>query len=268
MRGHRLNHLREPGRKTAKVPGRRAGCLFLVLAAGSFGIVHAQSPEARRIFDLTNQDRQDHGLPALRWSTSLAVAAQAHADRMRQEPALSHQYPGEPGLMTRAAQAGAHFEAVAENIATGPDADAINREWMHSPSHRENILDPRMNSLGVAVAEVGGTLYAVEDFDEALPMLNSSQVEERVRDLLRAGGINDFAAKEPAEEACRLDRGMPQVAAIRSMVRFQTPDLTQLPAQVVQQIRTGGFSKAAVGACVPTESSTGFTLYRVAILFY
>jgi uncharacterized protein YkwD len=35
---------------------------------------------------------------------------------------------------------------------------------MHSQSHRANILDMDMNSIGVGVVEQGHQLFAVEDF--------------------------------------------------------------------------------------------------------
>ena len=223
---------------------------------------------ARRIFDLTNQDRQDHGLFALRWDAALAAAAQAHADRMVREPGLSHQYAGEPELLTRAAAAGAHFQAIAENIAMGPNPQSIEQGWMHSTAHRTNILDPRMNAIGIAVVERGGSLYAVEDFEQASEVLTREQVEQRVRELLRAQNVDPSAPAGLAEQACAMGHGIPQGSNARSIIRFETPDLTQLPAEVAQQIRGGDFRKAAVGACTPQPSQANFTTYRVAILFY
>jgi hypothetical protein len=227
-----------------------------------------QQDDARRIFDLTNQNRVEQGLPALRWDAALASAAQAHADRMVRQRILSHQLPGEPDLMERATSAGAHYSAIAENIATGPNPDAIEREWMHSPPHRANILDSKMDALGVAVARLGGSLYAVEDFEQSSEALTRDQVEQRVRALLHAQGVNASAPPGQAEEACGLSRGIPEGVNARSVVRFETPDLSQLPAQVLQQIRAGDFRNAAVGACAPGAGQANFTTYRVAILFY
>ena len=241
----------------------------LLFVALSSGWARGQTDgAARRIFDLTNQDRQAHGLQPLRWSQSLAAAAAAHAQWMAREAGLSHQYPGEPELTDRAAHAGAHFQAIAENIAMGPDPESINDQWMHSPGHRRNILDPRMNALGVAVVERGGSLDAVEDFAEASEVLTLSQTEQRVRELLRQHDLDPSGPSGEAEEACRSARGVPGGAAARAVVRFETPDLTQLPAQVAAEIRNGGFKKAAVGACSPQGNQGSFTVYRVAILFY
>jgi hypothetical protein len=44
---------------------------------------------------------------------------------------------------------------------------------MNSPPHRANILDPELDSLGVAVVERNGELFAVQDF--ALASKNSSR---------------------------------------------------------------------------------------------
>jgi hypothetical protein len=221
----------------------------------------------RQIFMLTNQDRQEHGLPALRWESALAAAARGHADRMVRERSLSHQYPGEAELITRAATAGAHFQAIAENVAVGPNPQSIERDWMHSTPHRANILDPRMNAIGIAVAGRGGSLYAVEDFEQSSEVVTVEQVEQRVRALLRARNVDASAPSGPAEQACAREHGVPQGTSVRSIVRFEAPDLTQLPGQVAQQIRDGDFKEAAVGACA-SQSGQAFTTYRVAILFY
>jgi hypothetical protein len=222
---------------------------------------------ARQIFSLTNQDREVHGLPALQWSAALAGSAEAHDRIMARQSELSHHYPGEPNLLARAKQAGVHFRTLAENIASGWSAEQIDTAWMHSPPHRRNILDPRLNALGVAVVQRGSRLYAVEDFAATADALNLRQVEERVRALLRKADVDASAPSGPAEQACRMWRGLPRGAAARSVVRFQTSDLTQLPGAVVQEIRGKGFTRAAVGACLPPQGED-FTTYRVAILFY
>ena len=222
--------------------------------------------DARRVFTLTNQDRQEQGLPLLTWNPALAAAAEAHAQRMLREPSLSHQYSGEMDLMTRAARAGAHFRAIAENIAIGPTPDSLENQWMHSTPHRTNILDPKMNALGVAVLRRGPNLYAVEDFAQANEALTLSQVEQRLRTLLHDQGVDAGLPATSAENACPSASGTP--AGARSVVRFQTPDITHLPSQVIQVIHSHDFRKAAVGACTPTASQAEFTTYRVAIVFY
>ena len=222
----------------------------------------------QRIFELTNQDRTAQGLQPLRWDRSLAAAADVHIDKMKDEKTLSHQYPGEQDLQARAAQAGAHFQAIAENIAMGPSAEAIEKQWMNSVPHRQNILDPQMNAIGIAVIEKEGYLYAVEDFANA-NQASREQVEQKVGDLLRQQKIDPSAPRNIGEEACAMQDGTPQDASqagqVKAVMRFQTPDLNKLPDQVAQQLSSGRFTKAAVGAC---ESHGTFTTYRVAVVLY
>ena len=243
-------------------------CGLTAAAAPAPGQEGCDSAAARQVFSLTNADRQQQGLPPLQWNRALAAAATAHAERMAHEGQLSHQYPGEPPLMQRAAQAGAHFQAIAENVAMAPNASAVENAWMHSTPHRTNILDPKMNAIGVGVVDRAGYLYAVEDFADASQALTTQQIEAKVAALLRAQGVDASGPSSEAEQACSMGHGMPAGTLARSMVRFETPDLSQLPSQVAQQIRSGGFTRAAVGACGSRDNNPDFTTYRVAILFY
>ena len=122
---------------------------------------------------------------------------------MKDEKTLSHQYPGEQDLQARAAQAGAHFQAIAENIAMGPSAEAIEKQWMNSVPHRQNILDPQMNAIGIAVIEKNGYLYAVEDFANASESLTKEQVEQKVGDLLRQQKIDPSAPRNDRRRGVR-----------------------------------------------------------------
>lgn len=232
---------------------------------------HAQqdlNEQARHIADLTNQDREFSNLRPLHWNDSLAAAAQDHAERMAAAGYLSHDYPGEPPLMQRAAQAGAHFQSIAENIATGYSDSGVESEWMHSTPHRTNILDPRMNAIGVGLVVSHGTLYAVEDFADASEVLTARQVEQRVGSLLQNEGIAPSAPRGAAALACSSNGGYPRGETGKLVVRFDTADLSQLPGGVVQQIRSGSYHSASVAACPVETQQSSFTNYRVAIVLY
>lgn len=244
-----------------------AACLVL----SSLMQAHAQDDSgsrARHILDLTNHDREARGLQPLEWDASLAAAAQAHAERMAGERYLSHEYPGEGDVGARAARAGAHFQAIAENIATGPNDEAIESEWMNSAPHRRNILDPQMDALGIGVVERRGTIFAVEDFADASEALSPAHVETRVGTLLRKDGIDPSAPREAAAQACLTSSGYPKGGTGKLVMRFDTPDLSHLPAQIEGQLRSGNYSKASVAACSGAPRQGNFTTYRVAIVLY
>ena len=253
-------------KRNSKTIGVIVAGVFLI---ATFARAQKADEATQRIFELTNQDRTAQGLQPLHWDRSLAAAAAVHVDKMKDEKMLSHQYPGEPDVQARAAQAGAHFRAIAENIAVGPGAEAIEKQWMNSVPHRQNILDPEMNAIGIAVTKKNGYLYAVEDFADANRVLSKEQIEEKVDDLLRAEKIDPSEPRSIGEEACTMQDGTPadafQAGRVKAVMRFQTPDLSKLPDQVAQQLSSGQFTKAAVGAC---GSSGVFTTYRVAVVLY
>ena len=127
------------------------------------------SGDEKVLFDHVNESRVLAGLSALRWDAKLAIAAREHCALLVQHDALSHQFPGEPGLQERLNSAGAEFSVAAENVALAPTPDEIHYEWMHSPPHRANILDPQLNAIGIAAMPGNRGLYAVQDFSHAVP---------------------------------------------------------------------------------------------------
>lgn len=222
---------------------------------------------SRLLFDSANQARAGRGLPALRWDGQLAAAARLHALRMARNQAISHRFPGEATLAVRSMESGAHFSEVAENVAVGATASLIQTMWMHSPHHRENILDPELNSLGVAVVEDNGYLFAVEDFSQSVVPLSPKQQEGRLTGELRARGIAVHNDPQAAAQACR-GRFAGDVSFRRAfLLRYTTEDIGRMPNLLEQKIRTGLFSSAAVGACSPAVPVT-FTQYRLAVLLY
>jgi uncharacterized protein YkwD len=140
---------------------------LLILCAASAFAQQKTADAERQLFDAINKERKAHGLPSLKLDEALANAARKHALRMAEQGTISHQFPGEPSLPSRARSAGAHFTWLSENVDQGPNAAAIHQSFMKSPQHRANILDPDMDSAGIGIAERDGQMFAVEDFSKA-----------------------------------------------------------------------------------------------------
>src|SRR5580692_11681653 len=87
----------------------------------------------RALFNLANQARAQAGVAPLQVDDGLTQAARAHAAAMAAQHELSHQ-----GLM-------------------------------HSPPHRENLLNPGYNVAGFGVVRAGSALYVTQDFAHSLP---------------------------------------------------------------------------------------------------
>jgi uncharacterized protein YkwD len=220
----------------------------------------------RTLFDALNRERTAQGLASLQWDEALASAARDHALRMAQRNVLSHQLPGEQAIQVRATSAGARFSLVAENIAVAATPTQIHVAWMQSPHHRENILDPELNVVGIAVVKGNDGLYAVEDFSQAVANLNFDQQEQQVIVNLAARGMHAAQVTADARKTCDMDRGFAGNRPL-SVVRFEAADLSKLPEDLEQKLRSGRFHSAAVGACQGGESA-GFARFRIAVVLF
>jgi hypothetical protein len=214
-----------------------------------------------------NRERAAKGLAPLKWSDTLAAAARQHADRMARENTLSHQLPGEPDMAARASRAGARFSVLAENVAEGPSAPEIHRQWMNSPPHRANLLDSEVNSVGIAVADRDGTLFAVEDFSKSTGDLSIAEQEKMVDAQLEKRGLNLLDYATDARRSCPLDNGYAGVHPPSFVLHYATHDLQTLPDILEQRIKTGKYHSAVVGACA-SDAKLGFSMFRIAILLY
>ncbi len=250
------------------------GRLLLVCALLPFSFAAsllAQQPvpeDVAHLLSLTNHDRAAQGLGPLRWSPELADAAQRHGELMVRHNDLQHQFPGEPDVPTRAGRAGAHFSAVAENIAIGPNAADIERQWMHSAMHRANILDPRMNLIGIALIHNRGEVWAVQDFAHAVEGLGPSEIERRVMGLLAQQGMKNATASADARQTCEMPHGSAGGSRPRFIMRWEGSDLSRLPDVLVSKLHSVQYRSAAVGVCDSAHPGQGFTTYKVAVLLY
>ncbi len=101
---------------------------------------------------LIEKERARHRLPSLRVSAALAAAALEHADDMRRRSYFAHLSPEGLSVGDRVLRRGVRYARVVENIALSGTANEALLQWLESPSHRANILDPEVAEIGVAVA--------------------------------------------------------------------------------------------------------------------
>jgi hypothetical protein len=225
------------------------------------------SDPAQTLFEIANHERAARGLAPLKWRATLAEAARAHARRMAAQNTLSHQLPGEPDMAARATSAGARFHALAENVAEGPGAENIHQQWMKSPPHRANLLDPQLDSVGIAVAERRGVLFAVEDFSFEAGTLSIQEQEGIVGAKLQSRGLRLLNDTADARRSCVLDNGYAGSHVPSFVLHYATPDLPTLPDLLEQRIQTGKYHTAGVGACA-SDAKTGSSNYRIAVLLF
>jgi uncharacterized protein YkwD len=126
---------------------------------------------------LINRVRAHFHLHKLDYNADLRSSATGHSDSMVTHRYFAHEGPG-GSMSSRISRAGylarAQDFTIGENIGGGRGRRygspmSVFVEWMHSPPHRENILDPHFRDAGIGVArgyplgvDAGAATYTVD----------------------------------------------------------------------------------------------------------
>jgi uncharacterized protein YkwD len=125
----------------------------LQLETISTSVLGAQVIEPTDVVKYINIERAKVGSPALRISPKLMEAAQKRADVILKYQNFSHQDPYENiELTTVLPKVHYYYRWASENIGMGGvSAEDFVGGFMHSTSHRENLLNKYLSDTGVAV---------------------------------------------------------------------------------------------------------------------
>ena len=136
-------------------PSSAAACAGADSAPSAIGAKQARAA----VVCLVNGERAAAGLGTLSRNRTLAAAGRRHAADMVQRGYFAHDTPEGSTPAARIAstawvpRTGRWY--VGENLAWGAPGHAtprdIVRNWMNSPSHRENVLRPMFEEIGVGL---------------------------------------------------------------------------------------------------------------------
>jgi uncharacterized protein YkwD len=119
---------------------------------------------ADALFLMVNAARASEGSPPLRREPRLDAIAVQHAQAMQDLGRIAHDAgDGDPHARIEAA----HIDVLAagENVAHALDVTRAHRALWASPSHRENLLQPRFEALGIGiVVDSDGSIWVCEVF--------------------------------------------------------------------------------------------------------
>jgi uncharacterized protein YkwD len=126
------------------------------------------------VFQKTNQQRLAKGLDPLSQDNELREVARAYSNDMLVRRFFDHTTPDGISFDERILERYRHrVRFVGENIwcASGYNLGKIHQiakeivdDWMSSPSHRANMLDPDFTHLGVGISGRNGTIRATQEF--------------------------------------------------------------------------------------------------------
>ncbi len=265
---------------------RYSGCMarslalfVLCMAVSASYAQERDDAAARRIFADLNHERAVQHLPPLQWSNQLAASAAQHTEAMAKQDVLSHDLPGEPALGKRIADAGGRVSAFAENIALNSEGpDAIHEEWMHSPGHRTNMLNPAYDVVGIAAYRMGSRLYATEDFGTGMQASSADDADLKIQDAIAAererlhlqklsvmvtpGGAAAGCSAAPFASSNPITPG-----ESRSVVNYTTSVPSVLPEALRKRIADSRYRRYALSVCEQRDA-LGFTLMSVHLVLF
>ncbi len=134
-----------------------AGLLIIKIALISLALILPSTDffsaiTADRLIALINQERQTKNLSALSLNNSLNSVASLKVNDMLAKDYFDHISPTGLTPWYWFKQIGYNYAFAGENLAMGFTAsDAVFQAWMNSPSHRDNILNPNYQEMGLAV---------------------------------------------------------------------------------------------------------------------
>ncbi len=242
------------------------------------------SPQEKQLFEQLNASRKEAGLAALEWDEHLAEAARAHSERMAAVNELGHVLKGEPAVADRIAATGLHFNRSGENVGYDSDFDNLHQSWMNSPPHRENILSPNYNVVGIGVARTeDGLWYGTQDFAHALPQRTAAQAEDvaaqAFADMRKKDGRSPLERMTDAQVrglACRMAktgrldaRAALELPGVTEAVVYNNAFPEELPESARKLARSSNATRIAVGACFAPDApgNPGGTFF-VVMTFY
>ncbi len=236
------------------LPDGTSGSEMLMVAPST--LPSSQNQQAV-LLDLINRERGEAGLKPLEWDAKLAEAARDHAEIMSQEGRLSHQFDGEPDLLERLIRRDVRLDAASENVVYDVSAEGAHEAFTKSLPHRANMLNASYDSVGIAVMNVHGILYVVEDFAHRIADMSddaaAQRISERFAALRRQYGQPPLAlVGEPGVRALveqMAERETPNSHAplalpgARFAASYATTSLDEIPASV------GRLAALRAGSC-------------------
>jgi uncharacterized protein YkwD len=144
LRAHLLRSARPVGVMTAAVA--TAG---LVAPPAS-----AATPQ-QQLTAATNHTRVNHDRRSYRVASDLNRVAQRWAASMASHHRVTHN--------PRYSRQVCCWSAVGENVGAGTSVAAVQRAFMHSSSHRSNILSPTFCEIGIGVSRGSDGRYYVDE---------------------------------------------------------------------------------------------------------
>lgn len=168
----------------------------------------------QKLFELTNRERENNGLAALKYNDELAQAAKKKAENMFENNYWAHYGPNGETPWDFILDSGYEYEFAGENLAKNfLFSDGVVSAWMDSPTHKDNILRKEYTEVGFAVVngvlEGEDTTLVVQMFGTPLykqgsgikenQKTDSAVVKDNIGLIDNNSDTNNYPAVEPSK---------------------------------------------------------------------
>lgn len=128
---------------------------------------------AEQVAVLVNKERNAYGLQPVKVSPLLSESANIRASELKVN--FSHTRPNGTICFTAMSELGIQYRSAAENIAYGQkNPESVMNAWMNSSGHRANILNEKMEYIGVGVFYQDGVYYWSQFFAASNSLSNDA----------------------------------------------------------------------------------------------
>lgn len=217
-----------------------------------------------KLLEWVNKERTARSLNPLRFSPSLRAVAIKHSKDMAFQQKLTHLSSSGKSYLDRLVEAGLFFIEIGENVAVSDSFDAafIHQGFMESPEHRDNVLNPKYDTVGIGVVYSKDQEYFVtQDFSQSLKKLETDEAEKIIQDeitkIRKENALpplsfqdiaNNFARRHSRNRAT--GKPLQNIAGFfgETHIHFITTPVLVIPKNISQKISSEMYEIGAVGA--------------------
>jgi uncharacterized protein YkwD len=227
----------------------------------------AQRPDIpsieKKLLEWVNKERTDRQLNPLKLSTDLRALAKSHSHDMASRRKLTHLSSIGKSYKDRLLDAGIFFTEIGENVATSETYEGtfIHQGFMESPEHKDNILNPHFDAIGIGIVYANDNKYYVtQDFCQSLEVLDENKATQIFQNEINAirekNGLPDLpfqkAANSFAQRHARQKANGKPLFNIANFfgethIHFITSPTLIIPEMVGREIVKGIYESGGIG---------------------
>lgn len=137
------------------------------------------------LIDLTNKNRIEAGLAALKHNSLLDNSSRLKARDMVENNYFAHDSPTGVTPWHWFEKAGYSFVYAGENLAVNYfDSESVDKAWLNSPTHKANIMNSKYKEIGISaqdgVYKGENTIYVVQMFGTPLSGVTEEDLPKAV----------------------------------------------------------------------------------------